>query len=220
MCGIVGYIGERDSVPIIMESLARWSIAGTIRRELRLSMRRVLTGSKAEGKLSRLADRLRNGEALAARLGWAHRWATHGRRRMPTRIRTWIARARLPSFTMDYRELRSVAAALIAQGHTFKSETDTEVIAHLIEVNYAGDLRAALQKTLAELRGAYALGVISSDDPEHLIFARNGASPLVVGIGDGEMFVASDTPAILQYTRKQIILQEGEMVVVGRDGWI
>ncbi len=76
-----------------------------------------------------------------------------------------------------------------------------------------------MRRTVHEVRGAYALGVISSDDPEHLVFARNGASPLVLGIGDGEMYVASDTPAILPYTRREIILQEGEIAVVGRDGF-
>ncbi len=76
-----------------------------------------------------------------------------------------------------------------------------------------------MRRTVHEVRGAYALGVISSDDPDHLVFARNGASPLVIGIGDGEMYVASDTPAILPYTRREIILQEGEIAVVGRDGF-
>jgi glucosamine--fructose-6-phosphate aminotransferase (isomerizing) len=107
---------------------------------------------------------------------------------------------------------------LLELGHVFRSETDTEVLAHLIELHYDGDLEAAVRRTVHEVRGAYALGVISSDDPEHLIFARNGASPLVLGIGQGEMYVASDTPAILPYTRREIILQEGEIAVVARDG--
>jgi glucosamine--fructose-6-phosphate aminotransferase (isomerizing) len=117
----------------------------------------------------------------------------------------------------NYGPLR---ARLIEFGHNFKSETDTEVLAHLIEMYYTqDDLEEAVRKTLAEVRGAYALGVISSDEPQRLIFARNGASPLVIGIGEGEMYVASDTPAILPYTRREIILQEGEMAVVERTGY-
>ncbi|HVS45066.1 MAG TPA: glutamine--fructose-6-phosphate transaminase (isomerizing) [Verrucomicrobiae bacterium] len=222
MCGIVGYIGERDSVPIIMEALARLEYRGYDSAGIAvIDAAGALTGSKAEGKLSRLAERLRNGEALHGKVGVGHtRWASHGRPSDANAHPHMDCSGRIAvihnGIIENYAPLR---ARLIELGHTFKSETDTEVIAHLIEVNYDGDLAAALRKTLAELRGAYALGVISSDDPEHLIFARNGASPLVVGIGEGEMFVASDTPAILQYTRKQIILQEGEMVVVGRNGW-
>jgi glucosamine--fructose-6-phosphate aminotransferase (isomerizing) len=205
-----------------MESLARLEYRGYDSAGVAvIDADGMLTGSKAEGKLSRLAERLRNGEALHGKVGMGHtRWATHGRPSDANAHPHLDCSRKIAvihnGIIENYAPLR---ARLIAQGHTFTSETDTEVIAHLIEVNYAGDLPEAVRKTLAELRGAYALGVISSDDPEHLIFARNGASPLVVGIGDGEMFVASDTPAILQYTRKQIILQEGEMVVVGRDGW-
>ncbi|MFY9709815.1 MAG: glutamine--fructose-6-phosphate transaminase (isomerizing), partial [Candidatus Cybelea sp.] len=116
----------------------------------------------------------------------------------------------------NYAALR---ARLVELGHVFKSQTDTEVLAHLIELHYDGNLEEAVRRTLREVRGAYALGVISSDDPEHLLFARNGASPLILGIGEGEMYVASDTPAILPYTRREVVLHEGEIAVVGRDGF-
>ncbi len=222
MCGIVGYIGERDSVPIIMESLARLEYRGYDSAGIAvIDAKGDLVGSKAEGKLSRLADRLRNGGAIHGRVGVGHtRWATHGRpndaNAHPHMDCTGKIAVVHNGIIENYAPLR---ARLIELGHTFTSETDTEVLAHLIEAHYDGDLEAALRKTLAEVVGAYALGVISSDDPERLIFARNGASPLVVGIGDGEMYVASDTPAILPYTRREIILREGEIVVVGRDGY-
>jgi len=222
MCGIVGYIGERDSVPIIMDALGRLEYRGYDSAGVAvIDAAGALTGSKAEGKLSRLAERLRDGSPLAGTCGLGHtRWATHGRPNDANAHPHMDCSGKIAvvhnGIIENYGPLR---AKLVELGHTFKSETDTEVLSHLIELHYDGDLATAVRKTLREVRGAYALGVISSDDPEHLIFARNGASPLVVGIGEGEMFVASDTPAILPYTRREIILQEGEMVVVGRDGY-
>jgi glucosamine--fructose-6-phosphate aminotransferase (isomerizing) len=222
MCGIVGYIGDRDSVPIILDSLARLEYRGYDSAGIAvIDGGGALTGSKAEGKLQRLAERLRNGGRISGRVGVGHtRWATHGRPSDANAHPHMDCSGKIAvvhnGIIENYAPLR---ARLIAQGHVFKSETDTEVLAHLIEANYGGDLEDAVRRTLKEVTGAYALGIISSDHPQHLIFARNGASPLVVGIGEGEMFVASDTPAILQYTRKEIILQEGELVVVGRDGW-
>ncbi|MDE2482368.1 MAG: glutamine--fructose-6-phosphate transaminase (isomerizing) [bacterium] len=222
MCGIVGYIGERDSVPIILDSLARLEYRGYDSAGVAvIDAHGALTGSKAEGKLSRLTEKLQNGSSLAGSVGLGHtRWATHGRPNDANAHPHMDCSGKIAvvhnGIIENYAPLR---ARLIELGHVFKSETDTEVISHLIELHYDGDIVAAVRKTLAELTGAYALGVITSDEPERLLFARNGASPLVVGIGEGEMFVASDTPAILPYTRKEIILQEGEMVVVGRDGY-
>jgi glutamine---fructose-6-phosphate transaminase (isomerizing) len=222
MCGIVGYIGERDSVPIILDSLGRLEYRGYDSAGIAvIDASGALTGSKAEGKLSVLATRLTNGAALHGKVGLGHtRWATHGRPNDANAHPHMDCSGRIAvvhnGIIENYSPLRDM---LIRAGHVFKSETDTEVLAHLIEMHNQGDLEEALRKTLAEVRGAYALGVISSEDPGRLIFARNGASPLVIGIGEGEMYVASDTPAILPYTRREIILQEGEMAVVGRDGY-
>ena len=226
MCGIVGYIGPRDSVPIILDALGRLEYRGYDSAGIAvIDASGTLTGSKAEGKLSRLAERLNNGEHLAGAVGVGHtRWATHGRPSDANAHPHMDCSARIAvvhnGIIENYASLR---ARLIELGHVFASETDTEVLSHLIELHYAapdgGNLEEAVRKTLHEVRGAYALGVICSDDPEHLVFARNGASPLVIGIGEGEMYVASDTPAILPYTRKEIILQEGEIAVIGRDGF-
>ncbi len=222
MCGIVGYIGRRDSVPIILDSLQRLEYRGYDSAGIAvLDSKGTLKGTKAEGKLSRLAELLRNGARLSGEVGVGHtRWATHGRPSDANAHPHLDCAGKIAvvhnGIIENYVPLR---AGLLESGHTFVSETDTEVLAHLIEAHYTDDLEEAVRRTLPEVRGAYAIGVISSDDPDRLIFARNGASPLVVGIGDGEMFVASDTPAILQYTRKEVILQEGEMVVVGRDGY-
>jgi len=222
MCGIVGYVGHRDGVPIILDSLRRLEYRGYDSAGIAvIDVDGALAGSKAEGKLNRLVERL-DGDPLKGSTGLGHtRWATHGR---PSDVN---AHPHLDcsgkvavvhnGIIENYASLRD---RLRSEGHSFQSETDTEVIAHLIEANDTdGDLVAAVRRTLKQVRGAYALGVISSNQPELLIFARSGASPLVVGIGEREMFVASDIPAILKYTRKQVILRENEMVVVGRDGY-
>jgi glucosamine--fructose-6-phosphate aminotransferase (isomerizing) len=222
MCGIVGYIGRRDSVPIILDALRRLEYRGYDSAGIAvIDSSGALAGSKAEGKLSRLAERLANGSPLSGAVGVGHtRWATHGPPSDANAHPHVDCRGRIAvvhnGIIENYASLR---ARLIELGHIFTSQTDTEVLAHLIELHYDGDLENAVRRTVAEVRGSYALGVISSDDPDHLVFARNGASPLVVGIGEGEMYVASDTPAILPYTRREIILQEGEIAVVGRDGF-
>jgi glucosamine--fructose-6-phosphate aminotransferase (isomerizing) len=222
MCGIVGYIGGRDSVPIILDALRRLEYRGYDSAGIAvIDAQGTLTGSKAEGKLSRLAERLENGHPLSGAIGVGHtRWATHGRPSDANAHPHMDCHAKIAvvhnGIIENYAPLR---ARLIELGHVFTSETDTEVLSHLIELHYDGNLEEAVRRTLHEVRGAYALGVISSDDPEHLVFARNGASPLVLGIGDGEMYVASDTPAILPYTRREVILAEGEIAVVGRDGF-
>jgi len=222
MCGIVGYIGERDSVPVIMDSLGRLEYRGYDSAGIAvIDDTGALVGSKAEGKLARLAERLANGEALHGHVGVGHtRWATHGR---PSDENAHPHLDCSKKFAVVHNGIIENYAALRAEtdrrGHTFTSETDTEVLAHLLERHYSGDLVTAVRHTLGEVDGAFALGVISSDTPDRLIFARNGASPLVVGLGEGEMFVASDIPALLQYTRKVIVLEEGEVVEVRRDGY-
>ena len=219
MCGIVGYIGKRDSVPIIMDSLSRLEYRGYDSAGIAvIDSDGRLTGSKAEGKLANLAARLRNGEALHGMTGVGHtRWATHGRPSDANAHPHMDCSGKIAvihnGIIENYAALR---AGLLAQGHIFRSETDTEVLAHLIETHDEGDLVEALRRTLAQVHGAFALGVISSNDPDQLIFARNGASPLIVGLGEGEMFVASDIPAMLQYTRDVVVLAEGEMVTVSR----
>ena len=222
MCGIVGYIGQRDSVPIILDALRRLEYRGYDSAGIAvIDASGRLAGTKAEGKLSRLAERLSNGEALSGAVGIGHtRWATHGPPSDANAHPHLDCTERIAvvhnGIIENYASLRARLGEL---GHVFRSQTDTEVLAHLIELHYDGNLEEAVRRTLREVRGAYALGVISSDDPEHLVFARNGASPLVIGIGEGEMYVASDTPAILPYTRREVILQEGEIAVVGRDGY-
>src|SRR5579872_5024583 len=176
MCGIVGYVGDRDSVPIIMESLRRLEYRGYDSAGIAvIEADGKLRGSKAEGKLQRLTERLQNGEALHGKVGFGHtRWATHGKPSDANAHPHLDCSGRIAvihnGIIENYGPLRE---ELLKAGHTFRSETDTEVLAHLIESELAGDddLRVALRKTLARVRGAYALGVLSQDAPDRMLFA-------------------------------------------------
>ncbi len=219
MCGIVGYIGPRNVVGVLMEGLHRLEYRGYDSAGIAMIDDGVVVGEKRVGKLANLEEALKQ-HPLKGSVGIGHtRWATHGRPSDSNAHPHLDCSGRIAvihnGIIENYAPLRT---ALLSRGHTFASDTDTEVVAHLIEERYKGDLAAAVRSVLADVHGAYALGVLSSDAPDEIVFARNGASPLVVGLGQGETFVASDTPAIMEYTRKQLVIHEGEVVVVTRDG--
>jgi len=176
-------------------------------------------GSKRVGKLANLEEVLIT-NPLQGSAGIGHtRWATHGRPSDSNAHPHLDCKGRIAVIHNGIIENHAaLRAGLIKKGHTFASETDTEVVAHLLEEYYTGDLVEAVRATLKAVSGAYALGVLCADAPDQLVFARNGASPLIVGLGEGETFVASDIPAILNYTRRELIVQEGEVVVVTREG--
>jgi glutamine---fructose-6-phosphate transaminase (isomerizing) len=216
MCGIVGYLGERDATPVLVDSLKRLEYRGYDSAGVAVLQpgHDEITVTKSEAKVDLLIDKLK-GAMPRGRLGIGHtRWATHGR---PTVINAHPHRdchGRISvvhnGIVENFAELK---AELIASGHEFASDTDTEVVPHLIEEFYQGDLVQAVRKALVRIRGAYALCLFSSDDPELLIGARLNA-PLVVGIGQGEFFIASDITAIIPYTKKVLVLGEGEMAAV------
>jgi len=219
MCGIVGYVGPRDAAPILLEGLRRLEYRGYDSAGLA-----VLTDDgevfieKKAGKLSNLTEHL-NGGAPAGHPGIAHtRWATHGR---PNDVNAHPHRdcsGRLAlihnGIIENYAEIKE---RLLTGGHRFTSETDTEVLAHLIEERYSGDLVEAVRDALGEVRGAYAIGVMHLDHPDRIVGARMNV-PLIVGLGDGEGFLASDVPAILEHTKNVVILQEGDIADVTADG--
>src|SRR6266513_4176923 len=220
MCGIIGYLGDREATPILMESLKRleyrgYDSAGVAVLELPKHGQAIRTSvTKSEAKVDTLIEKL-NANMPTGKLGIGHtRWATHGK---PTYInahphtdchgKIFVVHN---GIIENFAELK---AELEAEGHEFPSETDTEVFPHLIEKYYKGDFLAAVRAALKRIRGAYALARFSLDDPELLVGARLNA-PLVVGIGEGEYFVASDITAIIPYTKKVLILGEGEMAAV------
>src|SRR5713226_6419970 len=216
MCGIIGYLGERPATPIIMESLKRLEYRGydsagvAILKEDAHHTSVVKSASKVDTLIERLQEDMPTGH-----LGIGHtRWATHGR---PTVINahphtdcTGKVMVIHNGIIENFAELRR---DLEQRGHVFVSETDTEVVPHLIEENFKGDLVAAVRAALGKLRGAYAMAIFSQHDPDLLIGARLNA-PLVVGIGEKEWFIASDITAIIPYTKKVLLVGEGEMVSV------
>ncbi|HEY7526477.1 MAG TPA: glutamine--fructose-6-phosphate transaminase (isomerizing) [Candidatus Limnocylindria bacterium] len=219
MCGIVGYVGPRDAAPILLDGLRRLEYRGYDSAGIALltDAGDVFVEKKA-GKLSNLTDHL-NGSAPTGHPGIAHtRWATHGRPNDVNAHPHTDCSGKLAlihnGIIENYRELKD---RLLAEGHRFTSETDTEVLAHLIESRYTGDLVEAVRLALNEVRGAYAIGVMHLDHPDRIVGARMNV-PLIVGLGEGEGFLASDVPAILEHTKNVVILDEGDIAEVTAAG--
>src|SRR5712664_330994 len=220
MCGIIGYLGDREATPILMESLKRleyrgYDSAGVAVLELPKPGEATRTSlTKSEKKVDTLIEKL-NANMPTGTMGIGHtRWATHGK---PTYINahphTDCTNKIFVVHNGIIENFAELKAELQAKGHEFTSETDTEVVPHLIEANYKGDFLAAVRAALKRIRGAYALAMFSTDDPELLIGARLNA-PLVVGIGEKEFYIASDITAIIPYTKHVLVLGEGEVAAV------
>jgi glucosamine--fructose-6-phosphate aminotransferase (isomerizing) len=218
MCGIVGYVGDKSAVGIIVDGLKRLEYRGYDSAGVAiLGADHTLQVRRAPGRLKALEGVLRD-RPVAGSLGIGHtRWATHGRpseeNAHPHTDCTGGLVVVHNGILENYLEIKE---RLAAEGHTFRSETDTEVLAHLIEhhLRIAGRLDHAVKRALAECTGSYAVGVVSGAAPDRLIAAKHGAGSVVVGLGRGEMFVASDIPAILSHTRDVVILEDGEVAVV------
>ncbi|MDD2699664.1 MAG: glutamine--fructose-6-phosphate transaminase (isomerizing) [Sideroxydans sp.] len=210
MCGIVGAVAKRNIVPVLVNGLLRLEYRGYDSAGLVVVNAGKLARVRSEGRVAELGQKSANTQG---EVGIAHtRWATHGipseRNAHPHMSRDLIAVVH-NGIIENYEELRT---ELTAQGYEFTSDTDTEVIAHLIHSHYAqGNLLMATQTALAQLVGAYAIGVIAADNPHQLIAARKG-SPLLLGVGEGEHFVGSDMSALLQVTRNVVYLEEGDVV--------
>ena len=219
MCGIVGYIGPRKAVPIIIEGLKKLEYRGYDSAGVAvLEDNNELGVRRASGKLRNLEDVLRL-NPVDGPYGIGHtRWATHGR---PTEENAHPHRDCKGDIVVvhngiveNYLQLKR---ELTEEGHKFVTETDTEVIAHLVEKYFDGNLENAVRDAIRKLSGVFALSVISRNDPHKIVAARSGP-PVVVGLGDGEYFVASDVPAILSHTRDMFFLADGDMAVLTRDG--
>lgn len=217
MCGIVGYVGFREASEVILDGLKRLEYRGYDSAGIAVRVDGQLEVVKKAGKLQVLANTLKE-HRLSGQTGVGHtRWATHGAPTDPNAHPHLTERGEIAvihnGIIENYLPLKE---GLIARGHTFSSDTDSEVLAHLIEEKYLGSLTDAVRMALSEAHGAYALVVTHQNHPE-MVVART-VSPLVIGLGEGENFVASDVPALLPYTRRVIFLHDGDMAVVTRDG--
>jgi glucosamine--fructose-6-phosphate aminotransferase (isomerizing) len=221
VCGIVGYIGPKKVVPLILDGLRRLEYRGydsagvaVVDSEGKIQIRR------ASGKLFNLENAMQQ-SPIDGTYGIGHtRWATHGRpteeNAHPHRDCTGQIVVVHNGIVENYVELKN---QLIKEGHKFVTDTDTEIIAHLVEKNMDGGvpLEEAVRKTVKELTGVYSLAIISASDPNKIVAARNGP-PSVIGLGAGEYFVASDIPAILAHTRDMFFLADGEIAVLTAQG--
>ncbi|MBI4889339.1 MAG: glutamine--fructose-6-phosphate transaminase (isomerizing) [Acidobacteria bacterium] len=219
MCGIVGYIGSRKPLPILLDGLRRLEYRGydsaglaVVNEDRQIELRRV------SGKLHNLEDAVRL-NPLDGTYGIGHtRWATHGR---PTEENAHPHRDSHGDIVVvhngiveNYLQLKQ---SLEAEGHVFHTETDTEIIPHLIEKHFTGNLEDAVRAAVNQLKGVFAIAAISRLDPDKIVTARNGP-PVVVGLGESEYFVASDVPAILSHTRDVFFLHDGDLAVLTPDG--
>ena len=219
MCGIVGYVGPKQASPILIEGLRRMEYRGYDSAGVAVINGKGLEVEKSAGKLSVLADRLRVA-APTGTVGVGHtRWATHGAPTTPNAHPHLDQSGRIAVIHNGIIEnAPTIRKALEKRGHTFRSQTDTEVLAHLIGAYYDGNLEQAVAAALWDVEGAYGIAVISADEPDMLVAARNG-SPLLLGVGEDEYFVASDASAILEHTRSVVYLDDGEIAVLTRGGY-
>lgn len=212
MCGIVGFTGNQNAAPILLDGLKKLEYRGYDSAGIAVLGEGGIRMVKASGRIQNLVDKTRDGADLSGFAGIGHtRWATHGE---PTDVNAHPHMSYDDKFAIvhngiieNYAQLRE---ELMAKGVVFKSETDTEVIAHLLSQNYHGDLKKAVLKTVARLEGAYALGVLCAEEKGRLIATRH-AAPLIVGVGIGENYFASDVTALVAYTKNIIDLEDGEI---------
>jgi len=219
MCGIVGYVGPRKAVPVLMDGLKRLEYRGYDSAGVAVIVDGRLVINKAAGKIAALEAQLGR-DVQGATTGMAHtRWATHG---APTSKNAHPHADCAGNIAVVHNGIienhGALRQMLIAKGHRFVSDTDTEVLAHLIEQFYQGSLEQAVAAALQEVEGAYGIVVMSVKEPHTLVAARSG-SPLLIGIGSGENFVASDPSAVLAYTRSVVYLDEGNLAVVTPSGY-
>ncbi len=218
MCGIVGYIGEKQAAPILLDGLSKLEYRGYDSAGIAVFNDYNLEVAKAKGRLAVLSEKTDNGGGLRGSMGIGHtRWATHGE---PSDVNSHPHLSMSGRFAVVHNGIIenyiSLKKELSDKGFEFISETDTEVIAHLFEYYYSGDIMDAMIKVINRVEGSYALGVLCSEYPDQFIAVRK-SSPMIVGLGTNENFIASDVTAILKHTRDIYYLEDNEVVVLKKD---
>ena len=214
MCGIVGYLGSRDVVEVLVSGLSKLEYRGYDSSGITVLEQNELRTVKTKGKLINLVEKLKV-EPLDAHVGIGHtRWATHGE---PSDVNSHPHNSNNNKISVVHNGIienyNEIKVKLMEKGYTFLSDTDTEVIPNLIDSLYDGDLLLAVRKATKQLKGSYALGILCTDEPGKIIATRKD-SPLVIGLGEGEYFIASDVPAILNYTKEIVYLEDHEFAVL------
>ena len=219
MCGIIGYLGNKKALPLLIDGLERLEYRGYDSAGIAVYCRGKIVSIKSVGRVNLLKEKIAARRGVDGVIGIAHtRWATHGKPseknahpHCDCKKDIWVCHN---GIIENYKELKDW---LIKRGHKFRSETDTEVLPHLMEEFYDGNLENALVEALKRIRGAYAVVAISKNEPEKIVAAKN-SSPLIIGVGEKEYIIASDVSAILSRTKKVIYLNDGEAVVMGAGG--
>lgn len=219
MCGIVGYIGAGQAAPVLLDGLSRLEYRGYDSAGIAVMNEEGIRISKVKGRIANLYEKTEGGALCVGTIGIGHtRWATHG---APTDVNAHPHVSNDGRFAVvhngiieNYLVLRE---ELAEKGYQFESDTDTEVIVHLLERYYTGDVKKAVIKTVSRLHGSYALGVVCADEPQSIYGARE-ASPLILGVGIGENYLASDVTALVPYTRNVLYLDDGEFAELNEDG--
>lgn len=217
MCGIVGYVGENRALPFLLSGLNKLEYRGYDSSGIAIYDDGKLDVIKAVGRLKELENKI-EGMDLCGHVGIGHtRWATHGR---PSEVNSHPHTDCNGDIAVIHNGIienyMSLKSELEKAGHVFKSETDTEVVAHLVESNYRGDIVDAVRRSIKRLKGAYSLVFVCGQEPEKIVAAKKD-SPLIVGFGENENFLASDIPALLGYTRNVVVLQDGDMALLTKD---
>ena len=218
MCGIVGYIGNKQAAPVLIDGLSKLEYRGYDSAGIAVIENGNINLQKAKGRLAILSEKTDNGNAVPGTIGIGHtRWATHGE---PSDVNSHPHLSMSGRFAVVHNGIienyLSLKKKLISKGVEFVSETDTEVIAHLFEYYYKGDIIETMIKVIEKVEGSYALGILCSDYPNQFIAVRK-ASPMIIGLGEGENFIASDVTAILKHTRNIYYLEDNEIVVLTKD---